>query len=150
MGYSIIFSETNDPQQQTTHLCPHSKSPTLQSCSIIRNFQTIVYLPPDSSPSRSTRTPPGLLERIPFLFLHPRVLPEVVGVLVPGVVIEWIEGVMALRGTILHIQLRVKGLDATGMSNVLWSATVNLSWWGFLLYCTKNDLAVARVRVRAE
>ena len=120
---------------------------------IIRSSQTIVHLPPNSSPSRSTRTPPGLLERLPLLFLHTRVLPEVVGVLVPGVVTESLEDVVARRGTVLHIQLGFKGLDATamlGLRGVMVSATVNSSLWGFSLYCMKNELAVTRVRVRVE
>ena len=74
------------------------------------------------------------------------------GVLVPGVVIESLEGVVALQGTVLRIQLGVKGLDATGMfglRGVMVSVTVNSSWWG-PLFCMKNELVVVRVRVIAK
>jgi len=133
-------------------LCPHSESPTSQSCNIIHNSQPIVHLPPNSFPAAAPELPQVLLNIFHFSF-STQVLPKVVGVLVPGVVTEWIEGVVALRGTVLHIQLRVKGLDTMAMSSlrgVMVSATVNSSWWGFLLYCMKNELMVTQVRVRAE
>ena len=75
------------------------------------------------------------------------------GVLVPGVVAESLEGVMALRGTVLRIRLRVNGLGTSStlsLRGVMVSATVDSSGWGFLLYCMKNELVVVRVRVIAE
>ena len=69
-------------------------------------------------------------------------------VLVPGVVAELSEGVVALRAHTTG----VKRLDTTGMLSlrgVKVSATVNSSGWG-PLFCMKNEMVVVRVRVIAE
>ena len=55
----FIFSETNDPQQWSTHLHPHSKSSTQQSRNIIHNSRPIVHLPPDSFPAAAPETTPS-------------------------------------------------------------------------------------------
>jgi len=92
-----------------------------------------VYLPPDSDPTLITRTPPALPERILLLFFHPGP-PRSSGHPSPGGGSGVVRRRRARRGTVLRIQLGFKGLDATamlGLRDVMVSATVNSSWWGF-------------------
>jgi hypothetical protein len=54
---------------------------------------------------------------------------------------------VALRGTVLRIQLRVKGLDVTGILN-LRGCDGQFIFIGYFVISHENELAVARVRVK--
>ena len=83
MGYNIISSETNDPQQRSTHLRPLNPQHD-DPHNIIRSSQPIVHLLPIRPQPQHQNYSKLFLNIFHFSFTT-KVLPEVVGVLVPGV-----------------------------------------------------------------